>query len=341
MADNGTAASGPTIGWDDIGGVAIQRVKPAWGVDGSMVDTSATNPLPVTVPPNTASGSITTQNLVPAGTATAGSAVELTVDDSSSGAIQVTGTYTGALSVQATVDGAVWVTFSGVPLVNINTGVSSATIPSAATGIYQMDCSAFLKVRVTALAAVTGTAVVTMIGSAGTGAVALDTMIPAGSNDIGGVIVREPKFWFEIDVPGVANDAHAVGEQIGTIISITNAARANDGTGHIESILYYDNDDVLGAVDFFFFESTVSLAGDSAAFAISDADARELVAPPIKMTYLEDLGAQRVGGLVGMKIDYRCVGGTTLFLSMRVQGASATFTGGATGQHIKICLVRD
>lgn len=50
MADNGTAASGPTIAWDDIGpGVAYQRVKLSWGVDGSAVDASATNPLPTTL----------------------------------------------------------------------------------------------------------------------------------------------------------------------------------------------------------------------------------------------------------------------------------------------------
>lgn len=50
MADNGTAASGPTIAWDDIGpGVAYQRVKVTWGADGTATDASAANPLPVTV----------------------------------------------------------------------------------------------------------------------------------------------------------------------------------------------------------------------------------------------------------------------------------------------------
>jgi hypothetical protein len=50
MADNGTAASGPTIAWDDIGpGVAYQRIKISWGVDGAAVDASASNPFPITV----------------------------------------------------------------------------------------------------------------------------------------------------------------------------------------------------------------------------------------------------------------------------------------------------
>lgn len=44
-----TAGAGTTIGADDVGGVKYQRVKPVWGVDGSVVDTSATNPMPTTL----------------------------------------------------------------------------------------------------------------------------------------------------------------------------------------------------------------------------------------------------------------------------------------------------
>lgn len=53
MADNVaiTAGAGTTIAADDISGVLYQRTKLAWGVDGSAVDASATNPLPVTAPP--------------------------------------------------------------------------------------------------------------------------------------------------------------------------------------------------------------------------------------------------------------------------------------------------
>ncbi len=53
MADNVaiTAGAGTTIAADDIGaGVLAQRVKPVWGVDGTGTDTSATNPLPVSLP---------------------------------------------------------------------------------------------------------------------------------------------------------------------------------------------------------------------------------------------------------------------------------------------------
>lgn len=48
MADNGTAASGPTVAWDDIGGVAYQRVKQVFGGDGVATEVSAASPLPTT-----------------------------------------------------------------------------------------------------------------------------------------------------------------------------------------------------------------------------------------------------------------------------------------------------
>ncbi len=49
MADNVaiTAGSGTSIATDEIGGAHYQRVKPAWGTDGTAVDVSASNPLPV------------------------------------------------------------------------------------------------------------------------------------------------------------------------------------------------------------------------------------------------------------------------------------------------------
>lgn len=70
MADNGTAASAPTIAWDDIGpGVAYQRVKISWGVDGAAVDASASNPFPITV--SNASLAVTAASLpLPSGAAT-------------------------------------------------------------------------------------------------------------------------------------------------------------------------------------------------------------------------------------------------------------------------------
>ena len=49
MADNVgyTPGAGATVAADDIGGVLYQRVKPVTGADGSAVDVSTDNPMPI------------------------------------------------------------------------------------------------------------------------------------------------------------------------------------------------------------------------------------------------------------------------------------------------------
>ncbi len=137
-----------------------------------------------------ATGSITTQNLNPnSGTATAASTIALSgpVSGLSTASIQVTGTYTGALTPQVSIDGANWITMSATALVNTNTNVYSATIPSAAKQIYQTDIAGFPYFRISALAAVTGTAVVTIRGTNATGLIGIDNPLPTGANVVGAV----------------------------------------------------------------------------------------------------------------------------------------------------------
>lgn len=135
-----------------------------------------------------ASGNITTQNLNPnSGAATTGGTVEVYTVGQSTAGIQVTGTYTGALTPQVSVDGTNWIALGATGLVNINTGVYSATVASAAVGIFQVNVSGFQKFRLSANAAVTGTAVVSVRANATDGALALANPIPAGANAIGTV----------------------------------------------------------------------------------------------------------------------------------------------------------
>lgn len=141
--------------------------------------------LPMTSAVVTASGNITTQNLVPAGAATAGSAVEITLAGTTTLFVQVTGTYTGALSLQLTADGTNWITVGGVPLINLNTGGYLATITSALQSVFQADVGGAIKARITGLAAMTGTATVTLRANATAAIVALDAALPTGTNSIG------------------------------------------------------------------------------------------------------------------------------------------------------------
>lgn len=136
----------------------------------------------------TASGTITTQNSVPAGTATAGSAVEITLNGLSGLTVQISGTYTGALSLQVTTNGTTWVTAAGLPINQVGTTAQYlAAIASASTGIYQVNVGGFLKARFTALAAVTGTATLSMQAVAAPTGLFLAGALPSGGNTIGTV----------------------------------------------------------------------------------------------------------------------------------------------------------
>lgn len=182
----------------------------------------------VTPASETASGTITTQNLVPAGAATTGSAVELLLNGASGIAVQVTGTYTGALSLQATVDGATWVTLGGSPFLNVNTGAFLATITSALQGVFQSDVSAYTSIRLTALAAVTGTATVTIRSCTAAGLVALDAAIPAGANVIGALTANQSVNAAQINgvTPVMGNGVTGTGSQRVTIASDNSALPA-------------------------------------------------------------------------------------------------------------------
>ncbi len=111
MADNGTAASAPTIAWDDIGGVAYQRVKVTFGADGVATDVNTGTGLPVTV-----------QGTVPV----SGTFWQATQPVSIAGSVTVTGPLTDA-QVRATP-----LPVSGTVTANAGTGtmaVSAASLP--------------------------------------------------------------------------------------------------------------------------------------------------------------------------------------------------------------------
>lgn len=144
-------------------------------------------PFPTSATDVVVTGTITVTNNVPAGVAPAGSAVEIVTEGKASIAIQTIGTYTGALTLQGTVNGTNWITIGGLPLFNMTTGVGAATITTGQQNIYTASVVAFSKVRITGLAAVTGTANITMRASQITDLMALEGSLPIGSNGIGTV----------------------------------------------------------------------------------------------------------------------------------------------------------
>lgn len=175
----------------------------------------------------TATGNVTTQNLVPAGAATAGSAVEIAINGQSAVGVQVTGTYTGALTAQGTIDGTNWITIGGVPLQNVNTGAQSATITSATVGIFMLACGGFNKVRITGLAAMTGTAAVSLRAAAVSALVALGAALPTGTNTLGAVNIAAAQTLATVTTVSTVSNVAAIAAGTNAIGDVGIQVRAN------------------------------------------------------------------------------------------------------------------
>jgi hypothetical protein len=70
-----------------------------------------------------------------------------------------------------------------------------------------------------------------------------------------------------------AATAYTSGDQLGTILTFANANRSAGLSGTIQSAVLVDKAKILGAVDLYLFDRSVTLAADNAAADFSDADA--------------------------------------------------------------------
>jgi hypothetical protein len=73
--------------------------------------------------------------------------------------------------------------------------------------------------------------------------------------------------------PTISTSAYTSGDCIGGLMTFANAARISGGSGIIQSILVLDKTQAQrAAMDLLFFDRSVTVAGDNAAVAMSDAD---------------------------------------------------------------------
>ena len=227
---------------------------------------------------------ITTQNLVPTGTATAGSAVEIFPANAASLAVEVTGTYTGALSAQVTVDGTTWTTLTGEVFAPINGGAATATIASGSTGKWTVALSAWSGFRITALAAVTGTAVVSLNQGNGGGATLGEALAALGSDYTSAPTVTRP----------ANTDAYIAGDVVGGLVTFTNFGPTGGGGVFITgaSLMPYIASLPSGMTGFTFQlynASPASPLSDNAPWVLADAD-RTAYLGPVSIGTPTDLG---------------------------------------------------
>lgn len=138
-----------------------------------------------------------------------------------------------------------------------------------------------------------------------------------------------------------ATTSYTAGDQMGTLFTVANAARSAGGYGYITGVTLVSAADTVGAVDVVFFDSTLSLAADNAAFAISDADALKFVGL-VQLNGSFDIGNNRVAQAYNLAIPYKCGGsplGTSLFAALITRSAH-TFFGAVTDLQLNVFMER-
>lgn len=337
MADNSTLpAAGDVIATDDIGGVKHQLVKVEFGAADSATQVSSAAGLPI----GGSQAAVASVAWTSATTVNTANSISVVGFNTVTVAMANTSTMTaGVLTFEVSPDGGTnWFPIA-MARIDSYTVENAYILNTVANRAWSTSVDGFTNFRVRLSTVITGSGTANVFVTAQ--AMPIEPVVAAGQLDPAQlqVTTHQAQTWFDIDVPGVVNAvAYASGDQFGTLITITNAARVAGAGGFINSILYYDDDDVQGAVDLVFFHDTVTLAADNAAFAVSDTDARKMLFMG-NMTFIADNGANRFGQIAGISVPYFCTG-TSLYVAI-IARTTPTMTGGATGQHVRFALTRD
>jgi hypothetical protein len=281
----------------------------------------------------TASGNVTTQNLVPAGTATTNSAIEVTLSGAGALTTQVTGTYTGALSLQGTVDGTNWITLSGLPFVNVNTGAASATITSATAGIFQSQVLGFTKARITGLAAMTGTAVITLRTALNAGSVNVNAALPTGTNTIGAVNIAAAQTLATVTTVSTVTSLTAIATSVTPGTSAAHLGKA------VDSAVGGTDTGVAALVERKDTPATLTPAVADYTRMLVDAFGRTWVsgtgltgsAVPVNASYMAGIGSANLTGIVNCD--------SQAFLNMTT-ATTTELVALTASQTIRICHIR-
>lgn len=133
---------------------------------------------------------------------------------------------------------------------------------------------------------------------------------------------------------------YAAGDQMGNLFTFNGVSRLSGGTGTIVGVTLIDSGDVLGAVDLVIFDSSVTLAADNAAFAISDTDALKTVCL-IQLAGAIDIGNNRIAQAQNISFPYACVGGTSLYGALVSRSITSVNFTNATDIQIALYVERN
>jgi hypothetical protein len=112
-----------------------------------------------------------------------------------------------------------------------------------------------------------------------------------------------------------AATAYAAGDQLGGLWTLPNAARKSGGGGTIVGVVVISAADTIGAMDVVFFDSSVTLASNDAAFAISDSDALKVIGL-VQLAGAYDIGNNRIAQAYNLAVPYVLSGSTSLYAAL-------------------------
>lgn len=326
MADNIsiTAGAGTVVATDQVGTDHYQKVKL---VDGTA-DSSAA------IPGDATDGLVVNskrpnRGTLSTGTITSTTSVQASVIDQAGAGVVVFGTYSATLVFEASIDGGTtWIAVQGQ---QIDTGAVTTT-PGALVNTaraWELGTSGMTHVRVRASSYTSGTVNVAWVATA----IAADPVVSA--------IPAPAAKRIQVQSAGLttATTTYASGDQLGTILTFANAVRQNGATGVIQSATLLDQSQVIGAVDLFLFDRSVTLASDNAAASFSDADMLNCLGiisfpAPTSVAAVNSLSTV-VSGLGIMP------NATSLYGALVTRSANAVFAGGATSLAVSLHILQD
>lgn len=155
------------------------------------------------------------------------------------------------------------------------------------------------------------------------------------------VIPRRPKSKVTATIAGMttATTAYTAGDQLGTLVSLSSMTNASGGYGTITGLWVYDDSSVIGGLELYFFNASITPASDNAAFSVSSADMLKCCGSIIVPTPVNTGNGYYIS-LNSVNFDYDTSGGTTLYMAVQTL-IGHTFFGAADDIDFGFYILKD
>lgn len=289
-----TAGSGTTMRSDDVSGVQYPYVKLADGTEDSST-------------------------VVASGNGVAAAALRVTVASDSTGTVAATqsGTWnvgtvtpgTGATNLGKAEDAAH--TSGDVGVMAFGVRNDAGTVLAGTTGDYiplSMDANGYLRVNAATVGAL-------VAGEAHVGSVGGSTVV------IRPTITVDTSIYAALDCLGAAASS--------SVVTLTNAMRVSGGTGLLQSVVVYDDDNEKAAITFLFFNAAPAsgtYTGNGALSLSSGDKAIYLGRVDVATTDYFTVGGDAVASVKNIALPVQAVGSANLYAIPVVTSGTPTYT---------------